>query len=463
MQTNNKLYSFFIVLTLIFWNPLSYYLIYVKTEIFSGKIDLVFYTIYTVIFVLGLFFIYLIQKGRLKERLKNIVLSIAFLGIFFAILVGLDGLLGSILKKGNQPVLNKGLVFEPNTSARYKTREFDWIVNINNLGLRDGNISLDKKDKYRILCFGDSWTFGWGVDITDSWPKKLEKFLLSKGMKNIEVINCGRGGQYTSTYKQFMEKAVPLLKPDLVLVGVLQYDDLAQIYEENYFPKQKSKKSFLYSLAYVLPLYLNHSFSNILGILGSKKREIIQIQSTWKASANKIIENFTHLQKINFSTLEQSLQKMFINGELNPGLIGFYMNFPDRVAIFNDKNHPATQYASDKMNKDFHEMKSICDRNNSKLMFVNLPVSTFTGHKVFRTTIENSILVPYFENNNGIDEIYQSIAKNNGLSYIELTKHFKDLKDKSNYFFKYDGHPNEKGYEEIAKYIGKELMLIEFN
>ena len=42
--------------------------------------------------------------------------------------------------------------------------------------------------------------------------------------------------------------------------------------------------------------------------------------------------------------------------------------------------------------------------------------------------------------------------------YIELTEHFVGLQNKSEYFFKYDGHPNKKGYEEIAEYIGKHLI-----
>ena len=75
-----------------------------------------------------------------------------------------------------------------------------------------GKFRIVKGDKYRILCFGDSWTFGWGVNVENSWPRKLEKYLLANGYENIEVINCGRGGQYTSTYKKYMAKALPLLK-----------------------------------------------------------------------------------------------------------------------------------------------------------------------------------------------------------------------------------------------------------
>lgn len=57
-----------------------------------------------------------------------------------------------------------------------------------------------------------------------------------------------------------------------------------------------------------------------------------------------------------------------------------------------------------------------------------------------------------------MDSIYRSIADTNELPYIELTEHFIGLQSKSDYFFKYDGHPNEKGYEEIAKNIGKQLI-----
>ena len=41
---------------------------------------------------------------------------------------------------------------------------------------------------------------------------------------------------------------------------------------------------------------------------------------------------------------------------------------------------------------------------------------------------------------------------------LTIVKGKYGLKNKSEYFFRYDGHPNEKGYEEIAKYIGKQLI-----
>lgn len=108
------------------------------------------------------------------------------------------------------------------------------------------------------------------------------------------------------------------------------------------------------------------------------------------------------------------------------------------------------------MNNDIKEMKDICDKNNSNLIFINIPMNYFTGHVVIRTP--NDILNPSFENNNNIDTIYRSIANANNLPYIEMTDHFIGLQNKSEYLFKYDGHSNEKGYEEIAKYVGQQLI-----
>jgi hypothetical protein len=169
-----------------------------------------------------------------------------------------------------------------------------------------------------------------------------------------------------------------------------------------------------------------------------------------------MIEDFTHLQTIRFHTLDDSVQRLFKSGNLNPGLLKYYINFPDRDIIFNNPAHPATKYSIQAMGKDLKEMKDICHRNNSKLVFINLPNNRFTGHIVVRTP--SDVLISYFVANNNIDPIYRSIANANDMPYMELTKYFIGLQNKAEYFFRYDGHPNEKGYEEIAEYIGKQLI-----
>jgi len=169
-----------------------------------------------------------------------------------------------------------------------------------------------------------------------------------------------------------------------------------------------------------------------------------------------MIENFNHLQKIRFHALDNTVQSLFKSGNLNPDLLNYYIYFPDRITIFNNSHHPVTKFSIQEMSKDFKEMKDICASYNTEIIFINLPNNNFTGHIVIRTA--NDVLNSYFEKNNNIDSIYRSIAKNNNVPYIELTGHFIHLQNKSDYFFKYDGHPTAKGYAEIARCIGSQLI-----
>lgn len=450
MNTNNKIYSFFIIIALLFWNPISYFLIYGNTSIYPIK---AIHILYWTLFIGGILLIFLIQKNLFSAKIKNLILTITFIGILFSAFVIVDRTIGLISRNETTQVeKQEWQIFKPNSKARYQTIEFNYSANLNSLGFRDREIQIERGNKYRILCFGDSWTFGWGVNVENSWPKKLEQYLLTNGFENIEVINCGYPGQYTSIYKNYMEKAVPLLEPDLVLVGVLQVDDLAQLYQNNFITKRASTiKNFTIKIKRAMLRYLKYSFKNIL--LSPKT---VEIKSNWEKTATSIIKNFNHLQNIRFYTLNDSVQSLFKSGNLNPGLLNYYINFPDRLTIFNNQNHPATKFSIQEMNNDVKEMKDICDKYNSKLIFINLPTNNFTGHIVIRNP--SDILNSYFEANNNIDSIYRSIANANNLPYIEMTKHFIDLQNKTDYYYKYDGHPNKNGYEEIAKYIGKQLI-----
>jgi len=446
MKNANKIYIFFIILALLFWNPLCFYFFYSDSDAYNFK---VLHFLFWFIPIVSLIAIFLILKGKLSSKAKSLIFFLSFLGIFFSFIVLLNSIIGVL---NNRNPAKKGLIFEPNLLARYTTVEFDYEAKINSIGLRDREVAIDKGNKYRILCFGDSWTFGWGVNIENSWPRKLEKYLHDRGYENIEVINAGCPGQYTTTYKEFMSKAVTLLKPDLVLVGVLQLDDLSQLYQNNFKIGVPGKSKFFKE---ALVTFLKISCSNIVQKIHNVKTKI-DIGSNWKADSNKKIEGFNHFQEIRFYTLEDTIQSLFKTGNLNPALLDYYIDFPDIFTIFNNPNHPKTKFCINEMNKDVNDMKLICEKNNAILLFLNLPTNIFTGHKVIRTP--SDILDKYFEENNKIDSVYNSIAQANELPYIQLTEYFRSLENKTKYFFLFDGHPTASGYEAMADYIGKQLL-----
>ena len=225
MKSENKIYNFFIIAALLFWNPLSLYIIYNGTLVIDIKLVWYFYII---VFVTGIVFILLNVKNRLRRGVNNVLFSISLVGIFFGIMTSVNAIL-----KEEAAIVEEGLVFPINRIVKSRTIEYDFEINTNSLGLRDREIEIDKGEKFRILCIGDSWTMGFGVNVEHSWPRKLQDYFIEHSIDDIEVVNGGQGGQFTTRYKEIMTKAVPLLKPDLVLVGVLQLDDLAQLYEES--------------------------------------------------------------------------------------------------------------------------------------------------------------------------------------------------------------------------------------
>src|ERR1017187_8033553 len=63
-----------------------------------------------------------------------------------------------------------------------------------NAGLIWGrDCAVRKSSARRVLAIGDSFTYGWGVDGEDSWPKVMERALRRGGL-DIEGANLGAPG-----------------------------------------------------------------------------------------------------------------------------------------------------------------------------------------------------------------------------------------------------------------------------
>lgn len=67
--------------------------------------------------------------------------------------------------------------FRPEISGRFINAEFNTRIDANSLGLRDNDSSLHKP---AIICLGDSYAMGWGVEQNEAFPTQLESI---SGMK----------------------------------------------------------------------------------------------------------------------------------------------------------------------------------------------------------------------------------------------------------------------------------------
>jgi lysophospholipase L1-like esterase len=99
-----------------------------------------------------------------------------------------------------------------NTKVNYST---------NSLGFRGDEFTIKKPDgKIRIICTGDSSTFGYLINIPDSYPDHLKNMLLYNTVeKNAEVINAGVIGYTSYQGLKLFKKTIRNLKPDILIAS----------------------------------------------------------------------------------------------------------------------------------------------------------------------------------------------------------------------------------------------------
>ncbi|MCA8948638.1 MAG: SGNH/GDSL hydrolase family protein [Planctomycetes bacterium] len=100
------------------------------------------------------------------------------------------------------------------------------LVRINDQGLRERpEITPDKPaGQRRIVCLGDSFTFGWGVPEELGWVRLLEQ-ALRRSDDRIRTVNCGAAGTIcVDEYWYGLKNRFHVFQPDAVLVTICLND-----------------------------------------------------------------------------------------------------------------------------------------------------------------------------------------------------------------------------------------------
>jgi lysophospholipase L1-like esterase len=85
--------------------------------------------------------------------------------------------------------------------------------------LRSREVSVEEtRDRLRVLCFGDSSTFGFGVDLADAWPNQLQELLDSEHPAAVEVLNAGIPGHTTYQGRQRLAADLAKWQPHLAII-----------------------------------------------------------------------------------------------------------------------------------------------------------------------------------------------------------------------------------------------------
>jgi lysophospholipase L1-like esterase len=101
-----------------------------------------------------------------------------------------------------------------------------WEISLNSSGFRDREFPKTKPSSvFRILCLGDSWTFGANVGQQDAYPQRLQALLSQEFPKaGFEVFNLGVLGYSSFQGLELLRRKVVELAPDLVVIAFAMND-----------------------------------------------------------------------------------------------------------------------------------------------------------------------------------------------------------------------------------------------
>jgi hypothetical protein len=216
----------------------------------------------------------------------------------------------------------------------YEFANIDYLINTNNLGLRDSSVRDLEKEKVYSIVIGDSFVEGTGLDYEDTLVGLLNKKLNYKTFKNFEFLNAGVASYSPYIYKEKIKSLINSNNWLNVNSVVILYDksdvgdNLKYINKPKSFPTIKRKYKN-YKKEKLLRDFKNFNFGSILteqtmigifyrDVLGASIEKLIQNIKFRKILADKYNLNFLEISKEKMNTMYAThqyewLQKYFYN------------------------------------------------------------------------------------------------------------------------------------------------------
>jgi lysophospholipase L1-like esterase len=133
----------------------------------------------------------------------------------------------------------------------YRGEHMGRPVTIDALGLRGPGLRRDPPP-VRVLCLGDSITFGYGVGDDESYPAALARALASP---QVEVVNGGVTGYTSHQVRRLFDRIAPAVRPDVVTVCIGWNDRTRRVATDREHERRMKRTAALERLADHLYLY----------------------------------------------------------------------------------------------------------------------------------------------------------------------------------------------------------------
>lgn len=194
----------------------------------------------------------LIGKKRCEKPLKFLMVFVSVVSTFFVIEIVLCSFWPQIFLPSPPGLYltdaDIGHIHTPNFRGRLEGAEFQVLVRINQAGLRGKELRPIKKNTFRILCLGDSFTWGYGSNDENTYPAELEKFLqIQYPFLDIQVLNAGVCGYGNNEELKLLRKMGKELRPNLIIIQFFAGNDFV----DNVIPANRAievRNGMLYAI-----------------------------------------------------------------------------------------------------------------------------------------------------------------------------------------------------------------------
>ncbi len=403
------------------------------------------------------------QRIRRTRLIRGTVIVAAVTTALLATLT-VDRIAGFVVAN---PTHAGGLIFHPRSTATYHTTEFNFIASTNSLGFRDHEFAEARTSACRVVAIGDSFTFGWGVSLDESWPKVLETGLRQTGL-GVDVANLGFPGGSPVDYANIAARAVPTLKPDLVVVGVLQGDDLVQL---RVAAASAGKGGWPHDVREVLHEVAVTLYPHLTLLVGLAEDSLhhgpsaLSINTTWKEQAQATLGKFNPGERARYERMDPVIRKAFEAGDLNPALVQSATRRPDYFMETFDLDRLETKALVEEMARQLARIRRVGAAAGAEILVVSVPFGLYVSQPMFNTWRNRYgfELDPRMLTSDGADTAIRIAAEEAHLPMRVVTPAFRE-RNGAPFYFELDGHLNAYGHrfyaEQLTPAVGATLRAL---
>lgn len=385
-----------------------------------------------------------------STTVKNLALVAG--SLLFAVLLTLaaDRVFGAIRRPPGLPETYE-LIFPPLSEQHYESADFKYSVYINSIGIRDREMPRERGDAFRILAIGDSYTYGWGVDVENTWMRILETQLRETG-QNVEILNLGKPGAGPPFYSELAEKAIPMLRPDLVLICMLQGNDIRAAGPETSPAPARDFWETIRALypnftLYVRDLRREQEYAGRSHEEMPKQISSAEENRAWTANtAKSFLEKMTPEQRARFDAFDAEVKEAYLSGNLNPYMIDLGMQNPDFYILTMDVEDAWTQTCIERTASHFARVKKTADAYGAAASVVCVPEGPYVNKPALVSMGRMGYnMPPWLLDTDSMDESVRRAAALADLPFFAVTEPFRAQQENPALYFELDGHPTPEG------------------